>query len=785
MSKKRAVTPPQQPPVRGTSLLWPVLAGAVLLALLGTWFALDRAPAHLPVAAQSTPPAPPAPSSPAPALVDEATCQGCHGEQVRQWQGSHHQLAMQPATAQTVLGNFADVQFKSDRETTRFFRQGDRFWVNTPGADGRPQDFEVAYAFGIEPLQQYLIDTGGGHLQALGVAWDTRQQQWFHLYPGQGVDFKNPLHWSKPQQNANFMCVECHTTGFKRNFNAASATFDSHWNSLGVGCQACHGPASGHLAWAAQKPARQVAHAGFQQSLVEGGNLAEVETCARCHARRAPLGDGFHNERRLMDDYLPSRLTRELYELDGKIKDEVFEYGAFTQSKMFAKGVRCSNCHEPHSTQLKAPGDGLCLQCHNPAGKTGVAGVDGAGLKARDYTATEHHHHAPGSPAAQCVSCHMPGKFYMVNDYRHDHGFSIPAPAQALALGTPDACLGCHKGSAGQRVSEQFALWYADRPSDTPAYAASLDLLRSGKPGAAQALLTQLANSELPAIRRATLLDELPNYPSERTLQAARSALGDSAPQVRAAAVEALAALLPPQQRSMPLAPLLRDPVLAVRIAAAYALLPARAAGLGAAQAAFEQALDEYESVQLSLLERAEANLNLALLYQASGRTDAVEPYLRSAVLRDADFLPARVALVQWLDSHGRQDEARTLLEDSLRQHPDSALLQQAHGLALIRQGRRDQALVALRKAVQLAPQNAGYGYVLAVALHDQGQREPAMQQLWSSLQQQPFNRDVRLALMHYLQQARQVDTANALLESLRQLNPYDPMLQPRPASGS
>ena len=92
---------------------------------------------------------------------------------------------------------------------------------------------------------------------------------------------------------------------------------------------------------------------------------------------------------------------------------------------------------------------------------------------------------------------------------------------------------------------------------------------------------------------------------------------------------------------------------------------------------------------------------------------------------------------------------------------------------------------MALRKAVQLAPQNAGYGYVLAVALHDEGQREPAMQQLWSSLQQQPFNRDVRLALMHYLQQARQVDTANALLESLRQLNPYDPMLQPRPASGS
>ena len=784
MSKKRAVTPPEHAPVRRTSLLWPVLAGVALLALLGIWFALDRTPASLPVVAHTPAPAPAKAPTPAPSLVDEASCQGCHSEQARQWQGSHHQLAMQPATADTVLGDFADVRFTSDTETTRFFRQGEHFWVNTPGADGRAQDFQVAYTFGIEPLQQYLIDTGGGHLQALGVAWDTQKHQWFHLYPGQGVNFKNPLHWSKPQQNANFMCVECHTTGFKRNFEAASGTFDSRWNSLGVGCQACHGPASGHLAWAADKPAHSVAQAGFQQSLVGGGNLAEVETCARCHARRAPLGDGFHNERRLMDDYLPSRLTRELYELDGKVKDEVFEYGAFTQSKMFAKGVRCSNCHEPHSAQLKAPGDGVCLQCHNPSGKASVAGVDGAGLKARDYTATEHHRHTPGSPAAQCVNCHMPGKYYMVNDYRHDHGFSIPAPAQALTLGTPDACLGCHKGSAGQRVSEQFTLWYGDKATATPSYAHSLELLRSGKPGAAQALFEQLGKRDLPAIRRATLLAELPNYPSERALQAAHNALGDTAPQVRAAAVEALAALLAPEQRVGWLAPLLRDPVLAVRIAAAYALLPARASGLGPAQAAFDQALGEYETVQLSLLERAEANLNLAMLYQAIGRSEAVEPYLRSALLRDADFLPARVALVQWLDNHARQGEARTLLDESLRQHPEAALLQQAYGLALIREGRREAALGALRKAVQLAPQNAGYGYVLAVALHDQGQREPALQQLWSSLQQQPFNRDVRLALMHYLQQAQHVDKANALLESLRQINPHDPMLQARPNKG-
>lgn len=747
------------PALHRRSLVRQVLASLVLLVNLGTCLAIDQAP--LPPAAQ---------------WVDEAPCQACHRQQVEHWQGSHHQLAMQDANETSVLGDFNDDRFSSDRETTRFFRRDGGFWVNTPGIDGQARDFPVRYAFGIEPLQQYLIDTGNGHLQALGVAWDTQEKRWFHLYPGQGVDFKNPLHWSKPPQNANFMCVECHTTGFKRNFSAADNRFDSRWQSLGVGCQACHGPASGHLAWTAGKTRQD--HAGFQQSLRGGDNLKEVETCARCHARRAPLDDGFEHTRRLLDDFLPSRLTRELYELDGKIKDEVFEYGAFSQSKMFAKGVRCSNCHEPHSTTLRAEGNGVCLQCHNPAGKTSVAGVDGNGLKARDYQSPEHHKHVVGQPGSHCVDCHMPGKFYMVNDWRHDHGFTIPAPAQALQLGTRDACLSCHAATPGQKVAEQFRLWYGEHDSPTQQYARSLDALRSAKPGAAEGLFEQLRHSDLPAVRRATLLAELPNYPSRRALDLTIGELRNSAPEVRIAAIEALSALLPAGQRIQPLTPLLDDPVRGVRISAAYALLPARGGGLGAA---FDKALDEYEQVQSSQLDRAEANVNLAMLYRATGRPDKVEPALRIALQRDGDFIPARVALVQWLDAQGRADEARAVLEDGLRAHPDSGLLYHTKGLALVRAGQPEAALQALREAVRLEPDNIGFGYVLAVALHGQQQPGAALEQLAQSLEQHPYARDVRLALVQYLRQAGERDKAATLIEALRAINPEDPLLQPQP----
>ncbi len=732
--------------------LYPVVIALLLLAMAGIWFFLQASTPRLPVAAPAPVTQPVAVVPPA-TMVDEQQCQGCHQAQVKDWQGSHHQLAMQAATPETVPADFNDVSFSSEGETTRFSRRGDDFWVNTPGADGKAADFKVAYTFGIAPLQQYLIEVGDGRLQALGVAWDTQKNRWFHLYPGQGVNFKNPLHWSKPSQNANFMCVECHTTGYKRNFEAAKNSFDSQWNSLGVGCQACHGPASNHVAWAAKKS--DLLHAGFAVNLKDKDATVELETCARCHARRAPLGDGYNVGNRLMDDYLPSVLTRELYALDGKIKDEVFEHGSFAQSKMADKGVRCSDCHNPHSAELKAPGNGLCLQCHNTAGKTPVPTVDGRGLQAKNYDSPEHTRHAAGEPGSFCVDCHMPGKLYMGNDWRHDHSFSIPRP--------------------GDKVSEQFKLWSASEPEHAPRYAESMALIRGGQPGAAQALYDQLARNNLPAIQRATLLAELPNYPSEQALKLATRELGNPAPQVRESAVRAISAFLPPPERVALYGPLLRDPVLAVRIIAARDLLSASGQGPGPA---WDKAIVEYENVQLSLLERAEANLNLAMLYQASGRGDKVEAQLRTALLRDPDFFPALVTLAQWLEANGRSQEARTLIADNLKQHPEAALLQHTQGLMLIRAGDTANAMPHLREAARLEPANPQYNYVLAVALHDSGHVDQACEQLEKLLALQPYNRNARLSLIQYYLENGKEPKAQVVMQSWKKLNPGDPALK-------
>lgn len=261
--------------------------------------------------------------------VDESRCQSCHSEQHADWQNSHHQLAMQPATDSTVLGNFDRQSLISDTETSRFFRRDGGFWINTPNAEGKPTDYPVAYTFGVEPLQQYFLQLSDGRLQSHGAAWDVPEQRWFHLYDGDGVDHHHRLHWSGAQQNADYMCIECHTTGFQRDYDPVANTYSSQWQALGVGCQSCHGPAAGHLQWA-EKGNKAAAGKGFEANLM--GTAREPETCARCHSRRMTLDNGYTHGNQLLDDYLPVILSADLYEVDGKIKDEVFEYGSFQQA---------------------------------------------------------------------------------------------------------------------------------------------------------------------------------------------------------------------------------------------------------------------------------------------------------------------------------------------------------------------------------------------------------------------------------------------------------------------
>ena len=751
----------QTGPGAGRSPAWkaPVIGAiaaiAVAAAIGGAWWW------HSPYGARPAGPAAAPSADRLPNYVGVQVCAQCHAPVAEKWRGSHHDLAMQPATAATVAGDFGGASFTYAGVTSTFSRRDDKFVVRTDGSDGRLQDFEVTHTFGVYPLQQYLIVFPDGRRQALSIAWDARPraeggQRWFHLYPGQNITHDDELHWTRRSQNWNHMCAECHSTGVRKNYDPQARRFATTYAEVNVACEACHGPGSAHVAWARKDGdwRRLDATRGLAVALderrgvtwpirAETGNAErqpparsarEVEACGRCHARRGQFADVDGLGRPLGDAHRVALLDEGLYYPDGQIRDEVYEYGSFRQSKMFDRGVTCSDCHDPHRLELRAPGAQVCLGCHAAA----------------RYAAPTHHFHPPGSRGADCIACHMPSTTYMVVDPRHDHSLRVPRPDLSVSLGVPNACTRCHADRPAAWAARQVQTWYGHTPGGFQRYAEALHAASTGDPRAAEQLAALAGAGDQPAIARASALVRLGSPFTDAGLAAARAGLGEGDPLVRGAAARALQGT-EPAFRSEVLMPLLDDPVRAVRMEAARALADAPRDRLTDAQRrALDRGLEEYAAAERFSADRPEAHVNLALLYAAQRRIPEAESALRTALALDPRFTPAAVNLADLYRASERDAEGERVLRQALERDPRSAPAHHALGLLLVRQRRVDEAMPELAAAARLAPDNARYGYVYAVALDGAGQRARAIAVLEQIRARHPHDRDTLAALAAY-----------------------------------
>ena len=637
--------------------------------------------------------------SPAVAFVGSAACGECHADAWREWSGSHHDRAMQPATEETVLGDFDDASFPNFPVVTRFFERDARFFVHTEGPDGAMGDFEVRYTFGVDPLQQYLIELPGGRLQSLTLAWDTQRKRWFDLYPGERFAPGDPLHWTGRYQRWNAMCAECHSTDLRKGYDVATDTYRTRWAEIDVGCEACHGPGSAHSAWAAG-PEPRPADDGLTVRFAASDPRREVEVCAPCHARRTLLSIEPRVGGPLLDDFLPALLREDLYHADGQIDAEVYVYGSFVQSRMYRQGVRCTDCHDSHGLRLRAERDALCSQCHQE-----LPDARFATLRRKRYDTPEHHFHPDPAPA--CVECHMPARTYMQVDPRHDHSFRVPRPDLSVRIGTPDACSDCHSDKSKQWSADAVIRWYGPERAGGRHFGEAIAAGRSGAPEAEPALVALAGDPEQPAIARATALDLLARRGDGH--EARLAATRDADPLLRATAVGGLDRLVAGPPVAV-VAPRLDDPVRAVRIEAARVLSAVPSEALAPAQRrALEQGLAEFEAAQAATADLPAAHLNLAVLHENRGRPDLAEAAYRSALWRDPGFLPARANLALLYNRTGRNEEAERVLREALEFAPGEGELHYSLGLLLAEAGRLDEAADALGRAAERMP---GYARV-------------------------------------------------------------------------
>jgi tetratricopeptide (TPR) repeat protein len=753
-----------------------IMLGALALAILGILlWRFSRGARHPEVQLRS---------ASSPTYVGEQRCASCHAEEAAAWSHSHHALAMQPANDSTVLGDFKDAQFRKDDVTSSFYKKDNQFYVRTDGPDGRLQDYAIPYTFGVYPLQQYLVPFPNGRLQCLGITWDSRPrddggQRWFHLYPGQKMPHTDPLHWTGRNQTWNYMCAACHSTNLRANYDLAKDSYATTWSEINVACEACHGPGSGHVAWAdkhkkgsyqpgegATGLAVNLKPAAGSWSLEPGADTMHwkgeprshqvVETCAPCHSRRRPITSKDETGSPYLDAYVPVLLDEGVYYADGQIQEEDYEYGSFLQSKMYREGVICSDCHNPHSAKLASANlNVVCGKCHSLA----------------TFDNEQHHHHKTGEGRVRCVDCHMATATYMVVHVRRDHSFRVPRPDFSVAYGTPNACDQCHKDKSAKWAVEAVNRWYGPTRKQGNQFVEAIDAGRRGLADAEKSLAALIADQAQPAIGRATALSLLPAYLTPASLPAVQAALGDSDALVRREAVGALEPLSP-EGRVRLAAPLLADPIRAVRIEAASLLAATPPERLTADQkGALESAVSELISSEMATAERPENHMNLSLLYAQMGRATDAENELKIALRLDPEFVPAMVNLADLYRSEQREDEAHQLLEKAIAAAPNAAEPIHALGLLKVRQKQYQEALRLLAKAAALQPSNVRYSYVYAVALHSSGQVDQAIAVLQQAHQRRPADRDVLMGLITFEREKGNVALATTYANELGQLN--------------
>ena len=206
------------------------------------------------------------------------------------------------------------------------------------------------------------------------------------------------------------MCAECHSTAVKKNYDVVSGGFATTFEAPNVSCEACHGPAR-------RTPSRRGASDTRVDCAREADGelralpLAEYAVHRRVRARPAAGGHASSSRCSTRSCTIPT----------DRSAARCTSYGSFAQSSMYAHGVTCSDCHDPHSATLKrtdgarvTTASAVCASCH----------------ATEKYQTSKHHFHTAGSPGSDCVGCHMPPTTSMVvgRATRPQHARSATGP---------------------------------------------------------------------------------------------------------------------------------------------------------------------------------------------------------------------------------------------------------------------------------------------------------------------------------------------------------------------
>lgn len=633
-----------------------------------------------------------------------ATCRECHSGEFAKWHPSNHGQAERDISKQQDNPFFIPKKtlVHGNKESETFVDADGLAKILTEGLDKKRHAYQPVRVIGNDPLRQFLIPAPGGRLQTCDISLDPAKNEWFDVY---GDDPREPGdwgHWTGQGMNWNAMCATCHNTRVRKNYEPRSNSYHTTMAEMSVSCESCHGPMKDHVEWQKNPPKESTK----DPTLRAFSRDQITETCAACHARRSELtGDPVPGENFYDHHSLTITDETDTFYPDGQVHGENYEYTAFVASKMHHAGVRCMDCHDPHTNKLVSPGNQACMNCH--------AGGRQDFPTAPVISPADHSHHGIDSTGNQCIACHMPVTTYMQRDPRHDHGFTIPDPKLTKEFGVPNACNRCHTDKDADWAISAMKDFYGDKP-DRPTRTRSLLVAhaRQGDPAARDGLVALLPTEPI-AAWRGTAIHLLRRWVRDPAVSAAISArLSDESPLVREAAVRALGEAIrdtPDEPIITAIRPLLDDPIRAVRIAAAWALC---------------ESLDLSSKAGRELIHMLDHNadqpvgrMQLGQFAMRRGDRQAAIRQTRKAIEWDPNSPPFLHDLAILLSSTGDMKGAIESLRAAILLDPTNPDYQFKLALALNESGDTAGTIAALRETVKLAPGYARAWYNLGLAL--------------------------------------------------------------------
>ena len=655
-----------------------------------------------------------------PEYVGAESCKECHQEEHKDWKKSDHFYSMQKATAEYVKADF-NTSYSADKIQYKFAQNDTAYFVEIKDQNEPVQTFEIAYTFGWHPLQQYLLKAENGKFQTLRATWDTEQNKWFHQSADSIVEPHDWLSWSKGGQNWNTMCSSCHSTHLKKNYNENTDSFNTTYEEINVSCESCHGAGRMHiesLKYKNKETDKSVPDPYENNNLTN--QKSQVNNCGTCHARRTMLEDLSDPSNEFLHRFIPQNLTKSFYEADGQIDQEDFVYGSFLSSKMYRNHVSCSNCHNPHSGEMKMEGNALCLQCHEPT-----------------YDSESHHHHTV-EKGTSCVSCHMDGKIYMGNDYRKDHSFRVPRPDQSVKYNTSNACNSCHTDKTTKWAETAVINWYGKER----AYHFSDDLL----PGSILNekslfhLTNLIENDSVPTIVQSTALEYVQYINDPKAFNLILQSLKHEEALVRQAGFVSLLSY-PNQIRKEPGLSGLKDLVKAVRIMAFRAVSNVDVATLNPQQRRdWNKVNGEYFIYLKGNSDFPNGQTLIGEFYQQQGDYNRAVKAFMLALKMDSLQVSPYTNLAILYSGKGESVKVQEIIKQGLVQFPENPEFHYFMGLNEGALNNKENQLKYLEQAYQLQPRNPKYSYNYILLVYQSRDKAKAKMELKKVMKTDPNN---------------------------------------------